>query len=176
MCDKESHLRPGVLLAEQVCIEVGHLPVSFIGETPHQLPVTHVMKLFPGLLGFTALLKTLNSLTNTDTTTDFICIFSIVQIFNFLTIFYTNTYQGIIDYYFDLMWTYVADFNLITRGHVGHRVFCQYKNSYFILFYWVLSFRLPVSKELDSWSLTASRLPLISSIRPAKNKKMDPYK
>lgn len=56
------HLRPGVLFAEQVCIEVGHLPVPLISETPHQFPITHVMELLPLLLSFTALLETLDSL------------------------------------------------------------------------------------------------------------------
>lgn len=51
------HLRPAALLTEQVCVEICHLPVLLKGEAPHQLPVAHVMKLFPGLLGLTAVLK-----------------------------------------------------------------------------------------------------------------------
>lgn len=52
-----AHLGPGVLLAEQVCVEVRHLPLALIGEAPHQLPVAHVMELLPVLLGLTALLE-----------------------------------------------------------------------------------------------------------------------
>lgn len=57
-----AHLGPGVLLAEQVSIEVGHLPVPFVCEAPHQLPVTHVVELLPLLLHLTALLKMLDGL------------------------------------------------------------------------------------------------------------------
>lgn len=57
-----AHLGPGVLLAEQVSIEVGHLPVLLVCEAPHQLPVAHVMKLLPLLLSLTALLKIGDSL------------------------------------------------------------------------------------------------------------------
>lgn len=57
-----THLGPGVLLAEQVRIEVGHLPVPLVCEAPHQLPVTHVMELLPLLLGLTAFLETLDCL------------------------------------------------------------------------------------------------------------------
>lgn len=59
------HLGPGVLLAEQVGIEVGHLPVPLICEAPHQLPVAHVMELLPLLLSLAALLKPLDSLRET---------------------------------------------------------------------------------------------------------------
>lgn len=52
-----AHLGPAVLLAEQVSIEVGHLPLALVGEAPHQLPVAHVMELLPVLLGLTALLE-----------------------------------------------------------------------------------------------------------------------
>lgn len=57
-----AHLGPGVLLAEQVSVEVGHLPVPLVCEAPHQLPVTHVVELLPLLLNLAALLKTLDSL------------------------------------------------------------------------------------------------------------------
>lgn len=57
-----AHLRPRVLLAEKVSVEVGHLPVSLVCEAPHQLPVTHVVKLFPLLLSLTTLLETSDSL------------------------------------------------------------------------------------------------------------------
>lgn len=40
--------------------------MPFVGETPHQLPVAHVMKLLPVLLGLTALLKMFNSLKHTQ--------------------------------------------------------------------------------------------------------------
>ena len=52
-----AHLGPGVLPAEQVCVEVGHLPLGLVGEAPHQLPVAHVVELLPVLLGLTALLE-----------------------------------------------------------------------------------------------------------------------
>lgn len=55
-------LGPGVLLAEQVSVEVGHLPVPLVREAPHQLPVAHVMELLPLLLSLAALLKTSDSL------------------------------------------------------------------------------------------------------------------
>lgn len=57
-----AHLGPGVLLAEQVSVEVGHLPVPLVREAPHQLPVAHVMELLPLLLSLAALLKTSDSL------------------------------------------------------------------------------------------------------------------
>ena len=57
-----AHLGPGVLLAEQVSVEVGHLPMPLVGEAPHELPVAHVVELLPLLLSITALLKTLDSL------------------------------------------------------------------------------------------------------------------
>lgn len=57
-----AHLGPGVLLAEQVGIEVGHLPLALVGEAPHQLPVAHVVELLPVLLGLTALLEPLDGL------------------------------------------------------------------------------------------------------------------
>lgn len=57
-----AYLGPGVLLAEQVCVEVGHLPVPLVGEAPHELPIAHVMELPPVLLRFTALLEPLDSL------------------------------------------------------------------------------------------------------------------
>lgn len=57
-----AHLGPGVLLAEQVSVEVGHLPVPLVCEAPHQLPVAHVVELLPLLLSLTALLKALDSL------------------------------------------------------------------------------------------------------------------
>lgn len=53
-----AHLGPAVLLAEQVGVEVGHLPLALVGEAPHQLPVAHVVELLPVLLGLTALLET----------------------------------------------------------------------------------------------------------------------
>lgn len=65
-----AHLGPGVLFAEQVSIEIGHLPVPLVCEAPHQLPVTHVVELLPLLLGLAALLKTGDSLQNTQTTED----------------------------------------------------------------------------------------------------------
>lgn len=57
-----THLGPGVLLGEQVSVEVGHLPLAFVGEAPHQLPVAHVVELLPVLLGLAALLKPLDGL------------------------------------------------------------------------------------------------------------------
>lgn len=57
-----THLGPGVLLAEQVGVEVGHLPLALVGEAPHQLPVAHVVELLPVLLGLTALLEPPDSL------------------------------------------------------------------------------------------------------------------
>lgn len=64
-----SHLGPCILFAEQISVEVGHLPMSLVCETPHQLPVAHVMELLPLLLSFTALLKALYSLVHTNTHT-----------------------------------------------------------------------------------------------------------
>lgn len=57
-----AHLGPGVLLAQQVGVEVSHLPLALVGEAPHQFPVAHVVKLLPVLLGLTALLETPDSL------------------------------------------------------------------------------------------------------------------
>lgn len=51
------YLGPAALLAQQVCVEVGHFPRSLIGETPHQLPVAHVVELLPCLLGLAAVFK-----------------------------------------------------------------------------------------------------------------------
>lgn len=50
-------LGPAALLTEQVGVEVGHLPVSLVGEAPHQLPVAHMVELLPGLLRLAAILK-----------------------------------------------------------------------------------------------------------------------
>lgn len=52
-----AYLGPGVLLAEQVGIEVGRLPLALVGGAPHQLPVAHVVELPPVLLGLAALLE-----------------------------------------------------------------------------------------------------------------------
>lgn len=52
-----AHLGPGVLFAEKVGIEVGHLPLALVGEAPHELPVAHVVELLPVLLSLTALFK-----------------------------------------------------------------------------------------------------------------------
>lgn len=57
-----AHLGPGVLLAQQVGVEEGHLPLALVGEAPHELPVAHVVKLLPVLLGLAALLKPLDGL------------------------------------------------------------------------------------------------------------------
>ena len=57
-----TYLGPRVLLAEQVGVEVGHLPVPLVCKAPHQLPVAHVVELLPLLLGLTALLEPVNSL------------------------------------------------------------------------------------------------------------------
>lgn len=51
------YLGPAALLAQQVCVEVRHLPHSLVGEAPHQLPVAHVVELLPCLLGLAAILK-----------------------------------------------------------------------------------------------------------------------
>ena len=59
---KLTYLGPRVLLAEQVGVEVGHLPVALVCKAPHQLPVAHVVELLPLLLGLTALLEPFNSL------------------------------------------------------------------------------------------------------------------
>lgn len=56
------HLGPGVLFAEQVSIEVGHLEVSLVCKAPHQFPVAHMMELLPLLLSFAALLIPRDSL------------------------------------------------------------------------------------------------------------------
>lgn len=56
------YLGPAALLAQQVGIEVSHLPHTLVGEAPHQLPVAHVVELFPGLLGLAAVLKELHRL------------------------------------------------------------------------------------------------------------------
>lgn len=57
-----AHLGPGVFLAEQVGVEVGHLEVPLVREAPHQLPVAHVMELLPLLLSLAALLEPHDSL------------------------------------------------------------------------------------------------------------------
>lgn len=59
-----THLGPGVLFAEQICIEVCHLPLTFVCEAPHEFPIAHVMKLLPILLGFTAFFKPFDGLEN----------------------------------------------------------------------------------------------------------------
>ena len=56
------YLGPAALLAQQVCVEVRHLPVSLVGVAPHQLPVAHVVELLPRLLGLAAVFKERNSL------------------------------------------------------------------------------------------------------------------
>lgn len=61
-----AHLGPGVLFAEQVRIEVGHLEVSLVCKAPHQLPVAHMMELLPLLLSFAALLVPCDSLKARD--------------------------------------------------------------------------------------------------------------
>lgn len=57
-----AHLGPGVLLAQQVGVEVGHFPLALVGKAPHQLPVAHVVELLPVLLGLAALFKPPDSL------------------------------------------------------------------------------------------------------------------
>lgn len=57
-----SNLRPAVLLAQQICVEVRHLPHPFVGKAPHQFPVAHVMKLLPSLLCWAAFFKFLDGL------------------------------------------------------------------------------------------------------------------
>ncbi|KAG9343937.1 hypothetical protein JZ751_013325 [Albula glossodonta] len=51
------YLGPAALLAEQVGVEVGHLPNTLVSKTPHQLPVAHVVELLPGLLSPAAIFK-----------------------------------------------------------------------------------------------------------------------
>ncbi len=51
------YLGPAALLAQQVCVEVCHLPCSLKGEAPHKLPVAHVVELLPCLLGLAAIFK-----------------------------------------------------------------------------------------------------------------------
>lgn len=61
-CSTVAYLGPGVLFAEQVSIEVGHLEVSLVCKAPHQFPVAHMMELLPLLLSFAALLVPRDSL------------------------------------------------------------------------------------------------------------------